>query len=299
MRTLVIGAGQVGPHVALHLAGRGDPVRVGTRSGSGPEHPLVERVRLDATDPAALDRAFHDVDVVHLCMHASAYRADVWRRELPSLEQGVLAAAAAHGVHVVFPESVYAFDTSTPLEDLRVAPRSELGRVRADLLAQRAASPARTTSVVASDFFGPGATMAHGGDRVREPAAAGRTVRPLGRVDLPHAWTYLPDLAAAMVAAAELPPTPDRVVLGPMVHATQRELALAHARAAGRDEVRVSPVPTWVLRALSPFSPGLRAMASMSYLFTEPLVVDEAACPDVLGVRPTPLEAATRSSVDA
>jgi nitrate reductase alpha subunit len=102
-----------------------------------------------------------------------------------------------------------------------------------------------------------------------------------------------------MVAAADLPPTPDRVVLGPVVHATQRELALAHARAAGRDEVRVSPVPTWVLRALSPVSRDVRALASTSYLFTEPLVVDEAACPDLLGVRPTPLEAATRSSVDA
>ncbi len=297
MRTLVIGAGQVGPHVALHLAERGEPVRVGTRSASGPEHPLVERVHLDATDPAALDRAFRDVDVVHLCMHASAYRPDVWRRELPSLEQGVLAAAAEHGVHVVFPESVYAFDTSAPLADLRVAPRSELGRIRAKLLAQRAASPARTTSVVASDFFGPGASMAHGGDRVREPAEAGRTVRPLGRVDLPHAWTYLPDLAAAMVAAAELPAAPDRVLLGPVVHATQRELAAAYAHAAGRDDVRVGPVPAWALRALAPFSADLRAMASMSYLFTEPLVVDEDACPTALGVHPTPLADATRASV--
>ncbi|MCO7240721.1 NAD-dependent epimerase/dehydratase family protein, partial [Aeromicrobium sp. CnD17-E] len=229
MSALVIGAGQVGPHVATLLAGRGEEVTVATRSGSGPEHPLVTRTRLDATDASALERAFADVDVVHLCVHASAYRPDVWERELPPLERAVLTAAERHGVHVVYPESVYAFDTSTPLgADLRVAPRSALGRVRAALLERRAASTARTTSVVASDFYGPGASMAHGGDRMVGPATSGRTVRPLGRVDLPHAWTYLPDLAAAMVAAADATAGPD-VVLAPVVHASQRELALAYA----------------------------------------------------------------------
>lgn len=300
MRTLVIGAGQVGPHVALLLAGRGEPVRVGTRSGSGPDHPLVERVRLDATDPASLDAAFADVDVVHLCVHASAYRADVWERELPALEAAVLAAAERHDVHVVFPESVYAFDTSGVLgASPRVAPRASMGRVRAALLEARAASSARTTSVVASDFYGPGASLAHGGDRVSAPAAAGRTVRPLGPVHLTHAWTYLPDLAAAMVAAAELSPAPDRVVVAPVVHATQRELALAYARAAGKDDVRVRPLPLAVLRVLAPFAPGMRAMADMSYLFTSPLLVDETASVEHLGLSATPLDEAAAATVSS
>lgn len=277
MSTLVIGAGQIGPHVATLLAERGEEVTVATRSGSGPEHPLVTRTRLDATDPSALDRAFADVDVVHLCVHASAYRPDAWERELPPLERAVLGAAERHGVHVVFPESVYAFDTSGVLGAApRIAPRSAMGLVRASLLERRAASSARTTSVVASDFYGPGASLAHGGDRMVRPAVAGRTVRPLGRTDLPHAWTYLPDLAAAMVAAADAPDGPE-VVLAPVVHASQRELALAYARAAGRDEVRVRAVPAWALRAVGVVSADVRALAEMSYLFTEPLLVDEGA----------------------
>ena len=294
MSTLVIGAGQIGPHVATLLAGRGEEVTVATRSGSGPEHPLVTRTRLDATDASALERAFADVDVVHLCVHASAYRPDVWERELPPLERAVLTAAERHGVHVVYPESVYAFDTSTPLgADLRVAPRSALGRVRAALLERRAASTARTTSVVASDFYGPGASMAHGGDRMVGPATSGRTVRPLGRVDLPHAWTYLPDLAAAMVAAADATAGPD-VVLAPVVHASQRELALAYARAAGRDDVRVRTVPAWALRAVGVVDADVRAMAEMSYLFTEPLLIDEGAT--ILPA--TPLDVAAAAVVD-
>ncbi|GAA2072934.1 NAD-dependent epimerase/dehydratase family protein [Aeromicrobium halocynthiae] len=301
MRTLVVGAGQVGPHIALHLAERGEHVVLASRSASGPDHPRVERRHLDATDPRAVDDALVDVDVVHLCVHASAYRPDVWERELFPLESVVLDAAARHDVHVVLPESVYAFDTSDVLDArLHVAPRSSMGRIRARLLDLRAASPARTTSVVASDFYGPGASMALGGDRVLDPAVTGRPVRPLGRVDLPHAWTFLPDLAAAMVAAGEAPATVaggSAIVLAPVVHATQRELATAYAREAGRARVRVRPVRAGVLRAAAPFSRSMAAMAEMSYLFTEPLLVDTRASIEDLGVAPTALEDAVRRSV--
>lgn len=298
MRTLVIGAGQVGPHVALHLAERGEPVVLASRSGTGPDHPLVERRRLDATDSVALEAALAEVDVVHLCVHASAYRPDVWERELFPLEATVLDAAARHDVRVVFPESVYAFDTADALDaHLRVAPRSSLGRIRARLLDLRSASAARTTSVVASDFYGPGASMAHGGDRMLEPAVAGRAVRPLGGVDVPHAWAYLPDLAAAMVAAAEEPPGVDDIVLAPVVHASQRELADAYARQAGRDGARIRPVPAWVLRAAGPFSRDMAAMAEMSYLFTEPLLIDPQASIEALGIAPTDLAEAVRATV--
>ena len=298
MRTLVIGAGQVGPHVALHLAARGDHVTLASRSASGPDHPLIARRHLDATDHASLDDSLAEVDVVHLCVHASAYRPDVWERELFPLEATVLDAAARHDVHVVLPESVYAFDTSDVLDArLPVGPRSSMGRIRARLLAFREASPARTTSVVASDFYGPGASMAHGGDRMLDPAVAGRTVRPLGRADLPHAWTFLPDLAAAMVAAAEAPTTVGEVVVAPVVHASQRELADAYARAAGHARARVRPVPAWVLLATGPISRDMAAMAEMSYLFTEPLRVDPRASIEALGVEPTPLREAVQDTV--
>ena len=41
---------------------------------------------------------------------------------------------------------------------------------------------------------------------------AGRTVRPIGSADQPHSWTYLPDFAAALAAAALVPlPGPSRM----------------------------------------------------------------------------------------
>jgi len=270
MKHHVIGAGQIGPHVARQLLAAGQDVTVATRSGRGAaDLPLTS---LDATDGDALRRALDGVDVLHLCLHASAYRDDAWRRELPALEATVLAAASSTGTTVVFPESVYAFDATTPISAVsRIAPRSPLGEVRRDLLAQRAASDARTVSVVAGDFIGPGVGQSHAGPRMWQAVLDGKTVRPVGDVDTVHAWTYLPDLAATMIASAD---GTEPVVVAPAVHATQRELVTAFAAAGGVDVPRISPVPMWTMRLAGAFHRETRTIAQTGYLFTEPLRLD-------------------------
>ncbi len=296
MKHLVVGAGQIGPHVARRLAESGQAVTVATRSGRGPTE--LPNVSLDATDGAALRTALEDVDVLHLCLHASAYRDDVWRRELPGLERTVLDAVEATGTTVVFPESLYAFDAGEPINAASaLAPHSPLGEVRRTLLDQRAASTATTVSVVAGDFIGPGVGQSHAGPRMWEPAIAGRTVRPVGRVDVVHPWTYLPDLAATMVAAAARPSRP--VVIAPAVHATQRELVEAYAAAGGVDAPRVRPVPMWVMRAAGALHRETRTIAQTGYLFTQPLRMDFTATRDELGIDATPLDVVAKATVSA
>ncbi|WP_229052930.1 NAD-dependent epimerase/dehydratase family protein [Aeromicrobium sp. Leaf350] len=296
MKHLVIGAGQIGPHVARQLIAAGADATVATRSGRGPAD--LTTVPLDATDGTALRAALEDVDVLYLCLHASAYRDDAWKKELPPLERTVLEAAAAAGTTVVFPESLYAFDASAPVSaSSRIAPRSPLGEVRKTLLAQRAASPATTVSVVAGDFIGPGVGQSHAGPRMWEPTLAGRTVRPVGHVDTVHAWTYLPDLAATMVATGARPSAP--IVVAPAIHATQRELVEAYAAAGGVDLPKISPVPMGVMRAVGLVHRETRTIAQTGYLFTEPLRMDFSATRDELGVDATPLDVVAKATVAA
>jgi uncharacterized protein YbjT (DUF2867 family) len=47
---VIVGAGPVGTSVAQLLAADGEQVRIVTRRGAGPTHPLVERVAADASD---------------------------------------------------------------------------------------------------------------------------------------------------------------------------------------------------------------------------------------------------------
>src|SRR5699024_636626 len=137
---LVTGAGPVGATIALQLAERGESVRLATRSGSGPEHDRIHRIRLDVNDRAALAQAADGATAVFHAIHGSKYQAAAWRAELPGAEQVVMDVAASAGAVVVFPESLYSYGPVTG-EMTEATPSSattgKLG-VRAALIRARA-----------------------------------------------------------------------------------------------------------------------------------------------------------------
>ncbi|WP_201791495.1 NAD-dependent epimerase/dehydratase family protein [Aeromicrobium sp. PE09-221] len=297
---LVVGAGPIGSTLALYLAGRGDHVRLLTRSGSGPDHPGIERRAGDASDTAELRSALDGAAAVHWCLHASRYRADTWRAELPSLEAGVLRAASFVGIPVIFAESLYALDAGEqPFTSASpIAPGSAKGEVRVDLLRARRQAPVRTVSIAASDYFGPFARAnAHAGERMIMPILRGRTVRPLGSADQPHSFTYLPDLAAAMAQAADIP-TLDGLVMAPTAPpVTQRELVEEYARAAGVPVPAIRPLPSRLLRWAGRVHRDSAELAEMLHQWERPYVMDSRADENRLGVAPTPPEEAATATI--
>jgi nucleoside-diphosphate-sugar epimerase len=297
---VVTGAGPVGTTVALQLAEAGHRVRVLTRSGGGPDHPLVERHRADASRPEQLAYHLEGAVAVHHCVHASRYEARTWRAELPAAEQAVLAAAGRAGAVVVFPESLYSYGpVDGPItEDLpRQARTGKLG-VRADLLAARAASSTPSVSVAASDFFGPHVRTAHAGERMVPLVMAGRTVRVLGSLDQPHSFTYVPDLAAAMVRAASTPSLWGSVLHAPTGPAvTQREMVVAYAGALGVPVPRTAAIPSPVLRAVGLVHRATREVAEMGYQFARPFVLDSTQSEVRLGLSPTAFDVAIKETV--
>lgn len=298
---VVTGAGPVGATVALQLADAGERVTLVTRSGSGPEHPLIERRQVDVARPGALAAVLDGAVAVHHCIHASRYDAATWRAELVPAEQALLAAAGAAGAVVVFPESLYAYGRVTgPItEDTpRTATAGKPG-VRTALLRARAASATPTVSVAASDFLGPRVLTSHAGERMAAAVLGGRTLRVVGSLDQPHSWTYVPDLAAAMIRAAA-----DESLWNSVLHAptgpalTQRELATAFAGAAGVPVPRLGTIPAGMLRAIGLVHRDTRELAEMSFQFTAPFVLDSTASEERLGLEPTPFDDAIRATAD-
>jgi nucleoside-diphosphate-sugar epimerase len=297
---VVTGAGPVGWTVAEQLAGQGKRVRVLTRSGSGPEHPLVERLTVDVQDAARLRAAFAGASAVFHCIHGSSYTADAWRAELPRAEQTVLAAAVEAGAVVVFPESLYSYsEPERPMTE--AGPRTAQGGkrgIRTELIRARDASPANTVSVVAGDFFGPHVRNSHGGERMVAPVVAGKKLWVIGSTDQPHSFTYVPDLAAAMIRTALTPSLWNRVWHAPTgPAATQRQLATAFTEAGGAAAPKLGAIPGWVLRAMGIFSKDLRELTETLYQFDKPFIMDSAASQAALGLRPTPLPEAAAATV--
>ncbi|GAA3708803.1 NAD-dependent epimerase/dehydratase family protein [Zhihengliuella alba] len=290
---LVIGHGQIGARVAEDLVGQGVATTVMSRSVPAG---LVEGARHRVGDAGSewdVASAIGGVDAVFACFHA-AYDARVWERTLPRLERTVLDAAAGAGAVVVFPESTYAFaaDAARLHDRAGFAPADHKGRVRQRLLQAREEHAARALSVLAGDLIGPATHAASSVVRltVTDRVAAGRRPVLLGDPDVPHGFTELADLAAAMVwagghADAVLRSGGHRLLIAPSSAPTLREVC-QHAQrvvdsgGAGRGargvqegrttrpgSSRPGVVPQWTVAALGTASRTMKEIARLQPLW--------------------------------
>ncbi|MGB8859973.1 MAG: NAD-dependent epimerase/dehydratase family protein [Ilumatobacteraceae bacterium] len=298
---VVIGAGPVGSGIATLLADRGHEVTVVTRSGSGPDHPLVTKVRADATDAAALVRAATGAAAIYNCVNPPYHR---WPQDWPPVHQALMTAAERTGAVLVMMDNLYAFGPGSPMpmcEDGRMNAEGEKGAVRArmaaDLLAGHAAGRFRATFARASDFYGPGVKGAALGERVLPNVLAGKKVSLLGSLDVPHSISYMPDVVRTLVTIAA-----DERAWGAAWHVpnapatTQREAVEAFARAAGTT-AKVSALPKALVNVLGMFSPTLKGLRETWYQFAEPWVTDSTLTEQTFGLRATPLAEGAAATV--
>src|SRR5512137_371291 len=120
---VVFGAGQVGLPLARMLAARGHRVRLVSRSGNAIPggDGAIQVVAADATDAAACREAVAGAAVVYHCMNPK-YEAAAWERDLPRIQESLVAAAGRAGARLVVLDNLYSIgrtggrpmDESTP-----------------------------------------------------------------------------------------------------------------------------------------------------------------------------------------
>lgn len=298
---LVLGAGPVGSGVAIELAARGVPVTVVTRSGSGPVHELITRVKADAADTESITRLADGAAAVFNCINPPYHR---WDIDWPPAHQSLMTAAEKSGAVLVMMDNLYAFGPGRPMpmreHDPMLATGSK-GAMRArmadDLLAAHAEGRLRATFARASDFYGPGVLGASLGERVMPNVLAGKKVSLLGALDQPHSVSYMPDVVRTLVTIA----TDDRA-WGSAWHVpnapalTQRDTVAALAAAAGTT-VKVSSVPKAALSALGLFNPTMKALKEVLYQFEHPWITDSTLTEQTFGLQATPFAEGAAATV--
>lgn len=299
---VVVGAGPIGSTTAVRLADAGHPVRVVTRSGSGPVHPGVELVAADAADAPLLRRLTEGASVVYNCANP-AYTE--WTTAWPPLSASMLAAAEASGAVLATVSNLYVYGpVDRPMtEDMPYASRDSKGRVREqmtrDALAAHEAGRVRYVEVRASDYpDAPGATS-HLSRHV--PAVlAGRTCQVMGSPDQPHSWTATRDVAALLVAAAADPSAHGRPWHVPSAPPrTQREALADLADLAGVPAPKVRGTSPALLRAVGVVVPMVREIAGTVYQFTAPFVLDDSAARRHFGLDHAPWTQTLQRALDA
>ena len=109
---VVLGAGSIGTNIARLLVARGDSVLMVTRSGSGPEHPLVERVAADATDAARLTELSRGARTIFHAANPPSYT--TWQQVLPPLQTAAILVDELQARQVGLRALSQRIDTTTP-----------------------------------------------------------------------------------------------------------------------------------------------------------------------------------------
>ena len=299
---VIFGTGQVGSALAAHLAGPGIAVRAVSRHRPPVLAAGTDWRPADAADAEAAADAAKGASVIYQCLNAPYNQ---WPERFPPLQRGVLAAAERTGALLVSLENLYGYGPTggRPMtEDMPLAATGAKGRARAamtaELLAAAEAGRVRIAIGRASDFFGPGVTAGSTlGERVFGNALAGRRADFIGDPDLPHTYSYVPDIAAGLATLGTDARAVGQVwhLPGPATGTTRALLDLVAAEIG--HPVGVRSLSKLAVRALGLVNPVLRELAETYYQFNEPFVLDTSKFESAFGAAGTPLADAIAATV--
>jgi nucleoside-diphosphate-sugar epimerase len=271
--------------IAKELAAKGQTVTVVTRDGRDIGDG-VSSIRADLSKADQTIAACEGADAIYQCAAPPYHQ---WKDAFPALQDAAIAAAAETGAILVAVENLYGYGTAGTLhEDMPLAASTRKGSLRVrlskELLAAHASGRAKCVAGRATDFFGPGVSVAALGERFWPPLLSGKKVDWVGEPDAPHSFAYLPDLAAAYVALAEttsswgqawhlpaLPPVSVRKIC---------DIASPNSNAA----TPIRQTPSLLLRAIGLFQPAAGELVEMRYMFDKPFVIDHSKFDQEIGV---------------
>lgn len=300
---VIVGAGAIGSDTARELATRGHHVRVLSRAGRGPDGGDIEKQAVDAMDVDRLVEASAGVAAIYNCANPPYTR---WATDWPRLATSILTAAERTGAVLVTMSNLYGYGpVNHPIteRDPLVATGVK-GRVRAAMweqaFAAHIAGRARVTEARASDYFGPGVReQGHIGQRTVPAVLDGRRVSVFGDADVPHSWTYVPDIATTLATLGT-----DERAWGRAWHVpsnrpfSQREMLSAIARIGGAPTPRLRTLPGWAFVLLGMVVPFMRELEEVRYQFEQPFVIDSTDSEATFGLTPTPMDVALTATVD-
>lgn len=290
---IVLGAkGRFGRAAAAAFAAAGWSVTELARSwpedGAG-----TRRVTVDVADTAALTRAVMAHEVI---VNALNPPYPDWAVQVPLMTDAVLAAARASGATVMIPGNVYNYGAAMPpvlREDTAWEAQTRKGGIRIRMEDAFRDSGVPTIVLRGGDFLEPARTGNWFDSHIAAKAWSGKMTYP-GQRDVIHTWAYLPDMARAMVGLAEIRAQFDRFEeFGFAGYALDGAALVRAVEAAIGQRMRVTSMPWPVLRLLGLFSPQIREVMEMRYLWNVPHRIDgsklTAALPEF---QPTPLDQA-------
>ncbi|MEV4315389.1 NAD-dependent epimerase/dehydratase family protein [Actinocrispum sp. NPDC049592] len=289
---VIAGRGATAQATARLLTDAGDRVRMVSRSGGGPDHPLVERIALDANDSDRLTALTEGAATLFNCA-MPAYH--TWPQTVPPLYGSVLSAAERTGAVYVMLGNLYGYGPADgPLtEDHPLAATGPKGEVRArmwrEAKAAHDAGRVRATEVRAGQFIGVGAVSVFS-LMIQPKVLAGQLALVPASLDAPHAYTSIEDAARALVAVARDERSPGQAWHAPVITHSVREVATRLADLAGAPAPRLAEMSDRELTLLGLTDPFWNELHETQHMSHRPFVVDSSRIQSAFGLTATALD---------
>ncbi len=296
---VVLGAGQVGPLVAKALVERGHRVRVVRKTSKAVATGGVEVIAADVSDAESVARATDGAESVYHCVNPLYFE---WPKLLLPMTRGIAQGTRQSGANLIALDNLYMYgDTAHMHPGAAVAPRSRKGALRAEaaelILGSGARGGRRVAIARAADFFGPGAPLsAIFGERFFRRVFAGKAGESFGNPEMPHSYSYVPDVAAGLVALGTSA-SADGVYMLPVQPAEPTRAVIERFYRVLGKSLGVARVPTWALRAMGLFNPSIRELVEMVYQWEQPYAVDDERIRREFGLSPTPWDEAIDATI--
>jgi nucleoside-diphosphate-sugar epimerase len=241
----------------------------------------VDYLVADALDPLALTRSVVGYDVIVNTVNVSY---SGWAEMTPKLTEAVARAAASTGATVIIPGNIYHYGADMPAtlsEATHASPTTALGKVRQTMeraYQSRAAMDGFQALILrAGDYLDGRRTGGWFDSQIANKLDQGKITYP-GPLDVAHEWAYLPDFARAIVALAEHRETlPAFCAMGFSGHNITGQQLVDGLTATIGKPLKLGAVPWPMLKLVSLFSPNLKGVVDMAYLWNRPHAIDGAA----------------------
>jgi nucleoside-diphosphate-sugar epimerase len=299
---VVLGAsGGLGSAVMWQLVQQGKRIRAVSRSAERVDlgH-RIEVVRGDITDPAQMSTICQGASVIYHCANVPYPE---WTTALPPMMNAIIMMAEISGAKVVYGDNLYMYGqvSGSIAPDLPDRATGKKGLVRSKIAAQlmdaHRSGRIQATIGRSSDFFGPGVLNSMMGEVVFQALVEGRTLNLIGKLDVPHTYTFIEDFAKGLITLGER-----EEALGEIWHipsaetlTTRQFLDLIFAEAQHTPKLRIaSPL---MLNFLGLFSKMMCELKEISYEFEQPFIVDHQKYERVFGSDSTPHREAIRRTI--
>ncbi|GCE22938.1 NAD-dependent epimerase/dehydratase family protein [Dictyobacter kobayashii] len=300
---LIFGTGPVGISLATELLKQGKSVRLVNRSGHGQVPAGAELVAGDASQLPLVQDLCHGAAVVYNCTHAPYQH---WPEVLPRLQENLIEGAASAGARLVVIDTLYLYGETQGQPMTEATPHlatSRKGRLRAELawgyLQAHRTGKVQVALARAADFFGPQVLNSFLGQYFFPSALNNQPVATMGDIDLPHSYSYMPDIARGLAILGDHEEAMGREWLLPVVKApTTREVCLLVGKALGHplEILNVSSVEQ--AREFGVFDETFAyEYKELFYQYLEPQIVDSSLFEQTFTVKPTPLAEALQHTI--